>query len=544
MDAPLPGPSRARSTPRTRAWCALFVALLATVLALPSAPALAHGQDREQDPVLEFRKYFKKQKDVATRVEAVLTLEGVESYAVVDELVPLLEDPEPLLANAVLRVLSRLEQPVSVGRLVGMLGEARSEARRLGILQALEGKHFAEIRPAVEPLLADPSWPVRRQALIVLARHQDAGVAPLLVPLCKDPEPAVACAALEALGALHSELVVQPAIDALLDPSWQVRASAIEALRGARHKDGIGALIERLAVEEGRLSVDLVAALESLTGLFDKGSDVAKWRAFWETAKENYSVPTEGQVAFLREKRLEFARPRTGVEEAGTGANAPAEKVVYHSIETPSRAVIFVIDVSGSMEQEVSEKERFADGGYPSFHRMDIMKTELIRTLEKLESYVKFNIIAFATDVDFWKKDLVPANELNKAAAVSWIGRLEAIGGSSKEDLARVGLVGMANLEAGKTNTYGALTAALGMVAGRPSSKDRYQLEADTIFFLSDGRPSHGLYVDTDDILREINAANALRKVVIHVIAIGEFEKDFMQVLAAQNGGEFVDLGR
>jgi hypothetical protein len=64
------------------------------------------------------------------------------------------------------------------------------------------------------------------------------------------------------------------------------------------------------------------------------------------------------------------------------------------------------------------------------------------------------------------------------------------------------------------------------------------------VFFLSDGRPSHGDYVDPEDILREVRAANKLRKVVLHTIAIGEFQKDFMNRLAEDNGGVFVDLGR
>jgi hypothetical protein len=35
---------------------------------------------------------------------------------------------------------------------------------------------------------------------------------------------------------------------------------------------------------------------------------------------------------------------------------------------------MFVIDVSGSMENLVVEKERFQDGGYPSLLRIDIVQ--------------------------------------------------------------------------------------------------------------------------------------------------------------------------
>ncbi len=192
------------------------------------------------------------------------------------------------------------------------------------------------------------------------------------------------------------------------------------------------------------------------------------------------------------------------------------------------------------MENHIVEKERFEDGDYPSYSRMDIVKTELLRTVENLEPYVKFNILAFATDVHRWKKALVSANPLNKSSAASFIRKLEAIGGSSKEDLASAGLTGSANLEAGKTNTHGALVDA---ILGT-SKKKGYEVDVDTIFFLSDGRPSTGKFIDTDDILRDIAEANQLRRIVIHTLAIGEFEKDFMKRLASQNGGVFVDLGK
>jgi len=83
--------------------------------------------------------------------------------------------------------------------------------------------------------------------------------------------------------------------------------------------------------------------------------------------------------------------------------------------------------------------------------------------------------------------------------------------------------------------------AALGVEKGKAASD--YTVPLDTIFFLSDGRPSHGDFVDPDDILREVRLANELRKVVIHTIAIGEFQKEFMRQLAEESGGVFVDLG-
>jgi hypothetical protein len=308
-----------------------------------------------------------------------------------------------------------------------------------------------------------------------------------------------------------------------------VRATAIAALGRVRHVDSIAPLLARMELEDGRLREDIGAALGRITGR-DFGARLDAWQNFWKTYAGRFQIPTEEELVKLRAIQAK----RKEQYEAAKG-------VSYHGVDTPSQSIVFVIDVSGSMEQEVVDKARFQGKTYPSWKRIDVIKTELIHTIRALEPYVEFNVIAFATDVNPWKKSLVKANPLNKSSAESFVGRLEAIGGDSKEDLARAGLVGAANLEGGKTNTYAALMTALGVEEGK-ETKD-YEVDLDTVFFLSDGRPSHGRFIEPDDVLREVRAANELRKVVIHTITLGEFEKDFMERLAAENGGTFVDLG-
>jgi len=523
----------------------LLLALLGalwTGLALASA---SHAQDEEI--VREFKKYFRKYKDTPTRVEAVLALEGTESTSVVEALSDVLPDAEPDVARAAVRVLAAFRTRPPIDALLSELESNKREPVRLALLQAVAAARYQGATEAVAALLADKSWEIRRRAVEALASSappvaaqeapagEPAGteVVPVdacILPLTSDGEPAVRCAALDALAGLRSALVVAPAQAALSDPVWQVRASAIHALGVVRRVESIPLLIERMALEEGRLVADIGEALGEISGR-NFGQRLEGWQQFWATFGERFVIPSDEELAKLRE-----AQARSREKYSPPGA------VSYHGIETPSRRIVFVIDVSGSMESEVVDKERFEAGEYPSMLRIDIVKTELVRTLEKLESYVEFNVLAFATDVMSWKTTLVAANVLNKSSAMDWVGRLEALGGASKEDLARAGLVGAANLEAGKTNTHAALMAALGVEPG--ARKDDYEVALDTIFFLSDGRPSHGEYVDPDDILREVRAVNELRKVVIHTIAIGEFQKEFMRQLALQNGGVFVDLGR
>jgi HEAT repeat protein len=505
--------------------CARLLGLLLGGLLLLAAAAAAQG---DVEAVGEFKRHFRKFKDAATRTEAVLALREVDSPELVGLLGPLLVDPEPEVARAARSVLSELGSPASIAAVEQAL-LAATGATRAGWLEVAALGRFPLLPETVQKCLADKDWSVRRAALSALAAQ--GGDAALALPLAQDKEPAVRCAALEALAALKSELVLAPARAALQDEVWQVRASAAAALGRVRHKDSIEPLIARMESEEGRLVADYGKALSAITGR-QFGERASAWRQFWTTYATRFEIPTDAQLAELRAK------------EAAANATYHAERAVnYHGIATPSRSILFVIDVSGSMENLVVERERFADGGYPSMARIDIVKTELARTIERLEGYVQFNILAFATDVRFWKKSLVAANALNKAGAADWVGRLEPLGGNSRADLAQAGLTAAAGLEAGKTNTYGALVAALG-VAGRGARDASYQTAIDTIFFLSDGRPSHGTYVDTDDILREIRAANELRKVVLHTIAIGEFEKDFMRRLAEDSGGTFVDLGK
>ncbi|HVS19750.1 MAG TPA: HEAT repeat domain-containing protein [Planctomycetota bacterium] len=524
------------------------------VLALGLCTALAAAA-QDDEMVKEFAKYFKKYKDTPTRVEAVLALENNESPKVVDALVEVVDGAEPDVRRAVVRVLGRFETRPPVDTLLAELERNKREGVRLALLDAIATGGYAGAEPIVAALLSDKSWVVRRQALTALARSaaapaegaflsEDGGqpaaqpeaqaepldVPATILPLCLDSEPAVRCAAFDALALLASPLVVEPALAALVDPVWQVRASAVAALGVVRRRESIAPLIERMALEEGRLVADIGNALGEITGR-GFGQRLESWQKFWATFGDRFQIPTDEELAKLRE-----AQARSREKYVPPGA------VSYYGIDSPSRRILFVIDVSGSMESEVVERERFQSGDYPSMLRIDIVKTELMRTIENLEAYVEFNVLAFATDVTSWKKSLAPANVLSKSSAIDWVGRLQAIGGASKQDLASAGLVGSANLEAGKTNTYAALMAALGVDPG--ARRDEYSVAVDTVFFLSDGRPSHGDYVDTDDILREVRAANQARKVVIHTIALGEFQKEFMRQLAGENGGVFVDLGR
>lgn len=492
---------------------------------------VAEAAPRDDEIVEEFKRYFKKYKDTESRVEAILSLEGVEAVGVVEVLVPVLRKGAPEEVRAAVRVLARFESEPPRAALLTELEETKKSTVRAGILRAIARSDYQGIAEPVRACLDDRDGDVRRRAVEALGASGESSAVEAIVPLCEDPEVFVRCAALDALARLGSPAVLEPARAQLADESWRVRASAIAALGKVRDKGSIEPLIERLALEEGRLREDVGNALDAITGR-TFGMRLESWRQFWDRWKDRYEIPTDEELRAWAEKRAANAEKYT-----------PPGTASFGGVATPSQRLVFVIDVSGSMEEKVLDTDRFADGGYPSMKRIDIVKTELARTVERLEEYVEFNILAFATEIDPWKKRLVEANVLNKSSAASWIERLEAIGGRSGEEFHRAGLTRLANLEGGKTNTFGALMAALGGDSEGEPVED-HEIALDTIFFLSDGRPSEGTYTDPEDILREVRELNQLRRIVIHTIGIGDFQEGFLEALATQNGGVFVDLGK
>lgn len=501
------------------------------------APSVAYvvaasSDDADKEAVKDFKKFYRKLKDPASQVEAVLTLLGNPSPSTVDALLPLLKSKEPDVGRAAARVLASFKVRPPIDRLLERFEKEKKEEIRVGMLIAMREGKYSGLGEVVREGLGDKSWAVRRHTILALSATGDATLAPLLVPLSEDGEPAVRCAATDALAEVGAPETIQVGQALLADEVWQVRSSAIRSLGVVRSKSSVALLIARFDLEEGRLLEDIGLSLDRITGR-GLGGRIDRWKSFWEKNGDRFEIPSDAELAKLLE-----AKKKNQARYVIPGSAS------FHGIDTPSRSILFVIDVSGSMENLVVDKERFEGGDYPSWERMDIVKTELARTIEGLESYVKFGIVSFATDTKRWKKTLVSANVINKQSALDFIKKLEPLGGNSKVDLANAGLAGAANLGAGKTNTFGALALALGMEDVGLYSKEKYLSDVDTIFFLSDGRPTHGKYIDTKDILARVTEANKIRKVVLHTIAIGNFNKEFMKSLAEWNGGAFVDLGK
>lgn len=520
----------------------LAAALTSLSLLCLCVPAAAQADlEARMDAVKEFVRFFRKAKEEAVQVEAVQTLKGNECRPAAEELLKLLKHANAAVQQTALEVLETYRAPETYASWIEELPKMRDSDQVAMLVKVLGRAQVKGAVPSIEQVAANPkaSSVVKYEAARALQLIGSAGTSGLLGQLVVDGDPVVRIAATDAIGALkltqHADAVTQ----LLADGEWQVQSAAISAVARLRPQAAVQPLID-LMHRAGRLRTECAEALFQVTGL-DFGVDPERWQEQWNTLTsiEGYRIPTDEELAKKAESRKKYDAFYGKKEETNTFAGIP----------TTSTNVLFIIDVSGSMDDLVVEVEKFQN--YRDRKRFTIVQTELLNTLDSLTADTNFDIVAFATDLNPWKKRLVPANVVNRDAAKSFVRGLRPLGGSEAQDLAQSGLGGSANLEAGKTNTLKALLYAFGVDPEKPSKasvtgfdKSAIKRPLDTVYFLSDGRPSVGKLIDTNEILKEVRRHNEVYRMVIHAIAIGEFQKEFLQQLAVENGGVFVDLGR
>ncbi len=486
----------------------------------------------------DFKRYYRKFKSVPEKVEAVRTLEGMETVAAADELVELLNHKVPDIRNTALDVLSTYRGKETFAAFLEALPEMRNQEQRAMLIQVLGNAGQKAAMPLIHTLVLEDkkaSEEVRYRAARVASLIGGADSVPMLEVLLADPGVLVRMAAADSAGALRLKALSPKLMLLIDDDAWQVQAAAVAALGKVREPKAVDPLIS-LMRKGGRVVEACADALFQITGM-DFGLDADAWKTTWDKyqAIPGWRIPNDEELAKKAEARKRYDAIYGNVSKATS----------FGGIKTTSVRMLFIIDVSGSMEDLIVQKEKF-DADYPNYEKLTIVKTELIRTIETLEANVKFNIVAFASDVKSWKNYLAPANGVAKKAAMAWGRRLKPLGGSDAQAMASAGLGGTANLAAGKTNTFKALMYPFGIDPDKNKRVPRdlaIKNKVDTMVSLSDRRPTTGKVVDVREILKQVNQLNEKFRITIHCLAIGEFQRAFLQSLAERNEGTFVDLG-
>ena len=388
---------------------------------------------------------------------------------------------DPKLERALLKLVKHKDEFISE--------RAAALAYRLGLVDA--GEVIVSEFERGEP------GPRRARLLPLVALFETDATAwrARLVELAANAEVEVQIAALQLLvGFGTSELgALVAALDA---PASVVRIAAADALAqvakdaGERlvHLRVIDAMMTRLAEEAGRVELELTEDLFGLTGVHF-GPRGQAWTGWWEArGRSEFQVPSSKELRDAEEAAL--ARR--------LGSQTSAE---FFGIRISSNRLVFIVDVSGSMEARTGTKYEQASG----MLRIERAQEELAKALAGLGPDSFFNIVKFSERATAWESELTQCTPEAYEEAVEFNDDLRPGGG---------------------TNLVGALDLAFA------------DPEVDTIFVLSDGEPTMGWTTAPDVIRDHVARLNEHRGVVVHAIAIGG-GLQILEHLAADSGGAY-----
>jgi HEAT repeat protein len=453
--------------------------------------------------------------DPKVRAEGLRALKGRVDEAAARAIVPLLDDRDPYCRDyACWTLLARAEDPAAVAVLVDRGPRASTNAGRLAAADALAEAGGAAAVPALARLVTDRDARVRETALDGLARTgagEDPQVPARVRAALADPEPGVRAAALSVLAAWKAPDAADAARRALADADPGVRTAAaclLHSLDAAGFASAFPDLVkdtdwgvrlvaaaraptlgpvppvETLAAMLGdpRLRVADAAhdALRAISGL-DLPPETGDWLGWWERTKSNWKGTARGA--------------------AGRDSGRPSV-AAYHGLPFRSDALLFVIDLSGSMDQPLGAVDRRP--------RVEVAAEELARTLNALPDRARADVLAFMLDAP-------------RAA-----GRLQALEGGTRDRLARW----FAKQARGRKGDLGrALVAAV------------LDGDADTVLFLGDGAASAGDCLFRERIRERLRQALRLRPVALHAVAFGSkvMDRQFLEEITALAGGRCIE---
>jgi HEAT repeat protein len=514
--------------------------LLLALLAAVCTAAAAVLPDESAELVAEFRRYYSPKRPAGERFEAVHVLKDIDTRAAAEALLEAFEDEDFSVRRAAIEIVGGYRAEATARFLMDDVLLERKYSRktllRASVAEALGGMGHDFAYWPLAGLLGERDPALRLAGIRALGLLGNPDACASLSELMDDPDPVFTLAALESLVQIKDVVGAEAAVlQSLSHDDWRVRSRAILAIEELRLKSGIRGLIQRLRVEEGRLAGDAYATLKLLTQRqFPDNPD--QWEIWWDRTEARFVMPDLEKIAAARKAEAE-----KGTQYSKGGKS-------FGGIETRSENILFVIDISGSMETPFGNLDRLRQSGrtYSSTQRLGIVKEELIQTIQDLPDSTGFNILSFATDVKFWKKLQVKANVLNKSNAERWVGKLKPLGGKRAGFRAQTGLLNLTNDE-GSTNTHLALLTALGEPPeGRRGNEfviTRPDTPLDTIFFLTDGEPTVGEITDMHKIRAEVRRVNEFRRIQLHVIYVGEFPDPDFEKLAHENDGVFVSIG-
>jgi hypothetical protein len=437
----------------------LLVAMLAGGPTWPGASIAAEQTKPERENVRLAQKQFRS-PNIADRLEAVKRLRDAPAQDAVKIVAPYgLGDPAEEVRRAAYDVLLtwRNDRQASQYLLKTLDKEIRAKQRNILLIAPLTAVLLAsdlpETRKEIDSLLNDyvAASPDGAMAIIIVADE-----------LGKQGDR-------QALASLLKMTKLK-----CFDDTFACRRAIVQAIIPIRLPEAVEALIALLPKVDGEVRADIVRRLAAISGQAQL-TDGKVWQKWWEKSRESLKFPAS-------DAKTPFA-----ADEAAAGPS-------YYGLAIHARRMVFVIDISGSMEGL----------------RLAAAKRELAQAIDGLPENAAFGIVAFSTKALVWRPNLVPASQNAKQAAKSFVYTLRA---------------------GGVTAAYDALEAA-------------FRFDAEAVYFLSDGQPNAGKIPAPAAIASAITQANRARRISVYAIGIapglpGSPLDVFLKTLAEQNFGVY-----
>jgi len=389
-----------------------------------------------------------------------------------------------------MRAARNLTDPKLDKALIKVL-EGKELDASLEAMKFLRERRSREALESLEEIVAKPKDPFHTALAIEtigVIRGMDREWLERLAGMPESENVDVRNGAIRALAATKDEKWMPMLLQALEHSSWSTRLAAAEGLEVMRRKEGVGALVQRMRQETGRVAIEMGEILFRLTAK-PFGTTAGLWADWWANEQDRFELVSEADLRKLQ-------------AEAETRKLKQVTTSEFFGIKIESHRVVFILDVSGSM----SESTRGSYVGANGVPRMDVAKSELIKALEALDPRSFFNIVVFSGGVSSWSDELAELTQETLEDAKTFVTRLGANGG---------------------TNLFGALKLAMS------------DPNVDTVYVLSDGEPSAGDVTDPSAIRRIIGEWNARRGLVFHCIAVGENLR-VLEWIAEDSGGTYV----
>jgi HEAT repeat protein len=409
---------------------------------------------------------------------------------------------DPTLRRLLAEALGSMSDDKSAAEIYAALRSSDPGVRAV-MARALGRLKHAQAADRLSEPLKDKVLDVRAAALESVAERKDRSAEAVLHREAQSSNEESAAVAIGLLTAFPSEATLQLLLKLAGQYKPGLAIPALEALGELKAAEAIPMFEKALRAKDWPLRVAAIRALarlhrkESIDLLVER-IDKEEGRMLAEivdalhglTGKPFGYAPGQWKEWWAAAKEA-FTLP----DKADALVSSQAGTTTYHGVPVLSNRIVFLMDISGSMSEMTGTESR-----------IDQAKKELQRVLSQLGSNAQVNMVFFDDRIEPWKKGLVPIKaNLKEAQAI--VQKLAP---------------------RGQTNIMDSLEFAFA------------QKEADTIYLLSDGDPTNGRVIDPDDILREVRRINRLRQIVIHTISFGASR--FMRALAAENGGQYVEI--